>query len=545
MTAKDIRFSFAARDSMLRGIETLAKAVRVTLGPKGRNVALDREFGTKVTKDGVSVAREIELGDRFQNMGVQMVREVAIKTSYRAGDGTTTAVVLAHAIVAGGAKAVAAGMNPLDVRRGIDRAVEAVVAELRRHAKKVSSSAEIAQIATISANGDTEIGKAIAEAMQAVGDDGAIVIEEGTTIKTELTIVKGMQFDRGFASPYFVTNRQKMMVEMDDALVLISEQKLSRLDELLPLLEKVVQADKPLLVIADELEGEAMSALIINKLRGSLKVAAVKPPEVGDLRRAILQDLAVVTGATAISDDLGLKLEDLTLDILGRADKVTIDKQSTTVAGGKGKTEAIDTRIAALRHALAATDSDYDREKLEERLARLTGGVAVIKVGGATELEVREKKDRMRNAMNATRAAVAEGIVPGGGVALLRASRAAATLNADNDDQNAGIEVVRRAIMWPARQIADNAGEDASTVIAKVLASDDPAFGFDAQSGEYGDLMQRGVIDPAKVVLAALEGAASVAGLLITTEAMVAEVPGPPPPELPGHHHHGDLDVDF
>lgn len=545
MTAKDIRFSFAARDSMLRGIETLAKAVRVTLGPKGRNVALDREFGTKVTKDGVSVAREIELGDRFQNMGVQMVREVAIKTSYRAGDGTTTAVVLAHAIVAGGAKAVAAGMNPLDVRRGIDRAVEAVVAELRRHAKKVSSSAEIAQIATISANGDTEIGKAIAEAMQAVGDDGAIVIEEGTTIKTELTIVKGMQFDRGFASPYFVTNRQKMMVEMDDALVLISEQKLSRLDELLPLLEKVVQADKPLLVIADELEGEAMSALIINKLRGSLKVAAVKPPEVGDLRRAILQDLAVVTGATAISDDLGLKLEDLTLDILGRADKVTIDKQSTTVAGGKGEQGAIDTRIAALRHALAATDSDYDREKLEERLARLTGGVAVIKVGGATELEVREKKDRMRNAMNATRAAVAEGIVPGGGVALLRASRAAATLNADNDDQNAGIEVVRRAIMWPARQIADNAGEDASTVIAKVLASDDPAFGFDAQSGEYGDLMQRGVIDPAKVVLAALEGAASVAGLLITTEAMVAEVPGPPPPELPGHHHHGDLDVDF
>ena len=545
MTAKDIKFSFAARDSMLRGIETLAKAVSVTLGPKGRNVALDREFGTKITKDGVSVAREIELGDKFENMGVQMLREVATKTSHRAGDGTTTAVVLAHAIVSGGAKAVAAGMNPLDVKRGIDRAVEVVVAELRRNAREVSSNVEIAQIGTISANGDTEIGNAIAEAMQAVGKDGAIVIEEGTTIKTELNIVKGMQFDRGYASPHFITNRQKMMVEMDDAFVLISERKLSRLDELLPLLEKVVQADKPLLIVAEEVEGEAMAALIINKLRGSLKVAAVKPPELGELRRAILQDLALLTGATAISDDLGLKLEDLALDILGRAEKVTIDKQSTTIAGGRGEQDAIDTRIAAIKNALSATDSDYDREKLEERLARLTGGVAVIKVGGATELEVREKKDRMRNAMNATRAALAEGIVPGGGVALLRASRAAAGLKTDNDDQNAGIEVVRRAIAWPARQIADNAGEDASAVVAKVLANDDHAFGYDASSGEYGDLMRRGVIDPTKVVLAALEGAASVAGLLITTGAMVAEVPGPPPPELPGHHHHGDLDVDF
>ncbi len=545
MTAKDLKFSFEARDSMLRGIETLAKAVRVTLGPKGRNVALDREFGTKITKDGVSVAREIELGDKFENMGVQMVREVATKTSHRAGDGTTTAVVLTHAIVAGGAKAVAAGMNPLDVKRGIDRAVQAVVAELRRNARKVSSNAEIAQIGTISANGETEIGRVIAEAMQAVGRDGAIIIEEGNSTKTELEIVKGIQFDRGWASPHFVTNRHKMLVEMDDAFVLISERKLSRLDELLPLLEKVVQADKPLLVVAEEIEGEAMAALIINKLRGSLKVAAVKAPEIGELRRAIMQDIALMTGGTALSDDLGVKLEDLSLDILGRTGKVTIDKHNTTIAGGKGRQETIDVRIAAIRHALQATDSDYDREKLEQRLARLTGGVALIKVGGGSELEVREKKDRMRNAMNATRAAIEEGIVPGGGVALLRASRAAATLKTDNDDQNAGIEVVRRAIAWPARQIADNAGEDASTVVAKVLASSDDAFGFDAGAGEYGDLMRRGIVDPAKVVLAALEGAASVAGLLITTGAMVAEVPGPPPPELPGHHHHGDLDVDF
>jgi len=545
VTAKDLKFSFEARDSMLRGIETLAKAVRVTLGPKGRNVALDREFGTKITKDGVSVAREIELGDKFENMGVQMVREVATKTSHRAGDGTTTAVVLTHAIVAGGAKAVAAGMNPLDVKRGIDRAVQAVVAELRRNARKVSSNAEIAQIGTISANGETEIGRVIAEAMQAVGRDGAIIIEEGNSTKTELEIVKGIQFDRGWASPHFVTNRHKMLVEMDDAFVLISERKLSRLDELLPLLEKVVQADKPLLVVAEEIEGEAMAALIINKLRGSLKVAAVKAPEIGELRRAIMQDIALMTGGTALSDDLGVKLEDLSLDILGRTGKVTIDKHNTTIAGGKGRQETIDVRIAAIRHALQATDSDYDREKLEQRLARLTGGVALIKVGGGSELEVREKKDRMRNAMNATRAAIEEGIVPGGGVALLRASRAAATLKTDNDDQNAGIEVVRRAIAWPARQIADNAGEDASTVVAKVLASSDDAFGFDAGAGEYGDLMRRGIVDPAKVVLAALEGAASVAGLLITTGAMVAEVPGPPPPELPGHHHHGDLDVDF
>ena len=545
MTAKDIKFSFEARDSMMRGIETLAKAVRVTLGPKGRNVALDREFGTKITKDGVSVAREIELGDKFENMGVQMVREVATKTSHRAGDGTTTAVVLTHAIVSGGAKAVAAGMNPLDVKRGIDRAVLAVVAELRRNARKVSSNAEIAQVGTISANGDAEIGRVIAEAMQAVGRDGAILIEEGNSTKTELEIVKGIQFDRGWASPHFVTNRNKMLVEMDDAFVLISERKLSRLDELLPLLEKVVQADKPLLVVAEEIEGEAMAALIINKLRGSLKVAAVKAPETGELRHAIMQDIALMTGGTALSDDLGVKLEDLSLDILGRTGKVTVDKHNTTIAGGKGKQETIDVRIAAIRHALQATDSDYDREKLEQRLARLTGGVALIKVGGASELEMREKKDRMRNAMNATRAAIEDGIVPGGGVALLRASRAAATLKTDNNDQNAGIEVVRRAIAWPARQIADNAGEDAATVVAKVLASSDDAFGYDAGAGEYGDLVQRGVVDPAKVVLAALEGAASVAGLLITTGAMVAEVPGPPPPELPGHHHHGDLDMDF
>jgi chaperonin GroEL len=545
VTAKDLRFSFEARDSMLRGIETLAKAVSVTLGPKGRNVALDREFGTKITKDGVSVAREIELGDKFENMGVQMVREVATKTSHRAGDGTTTAVVLTHAIVSAGAKAVAAGMNPLDVKRGIDRAVQAVVAELRRSAKKVSSNDEIAQIGTISANGDTDIGRVIAEAMQAVGRDGAVLIEEGNSTKTELEIVKGIQFDRGWASPHFVTNRHKMLVEMDDAFVLISERKLSRLDELLPLLEKVVQADKPLLVVAEEVEGEAMAALIINKLRGSLKVAAVKAPEIGELRQAIMQDIALMTGGTVLSDDLGVKLEDLALDILGRAGKVTIDKHNTTIAGGKGKQETIDVRIAAIRHALQATDSDYDREKLEQRLARLTGGVALIKVGGATELEMREKKDRMRNAMNATRAAIEDGIVPGGGVALLRASRAAAVLKTENSDQNAGIEVVRRAIAWPARQIADNAGEDASTVVAKVLASNDDAFGYDARAGEYGDLMRLGVVDPAKVVLAALEGAASVAGLLITTGAMVAEVPGPPPPELPGHHHHGDLDMDF
>jgi chaperonin GroEL len=546
MTAKELKFSFEARDRLLHGVDVLASAVRVTLGPRGRNVAIDRSFGAKITKDGVSVAKEIELGNKFENMGVQLVQQVANKTSYWTGDGTTTAVVLAHAIARNGAKAVAAGMNPMDLKRGIDRAVEAIVGELKKAAKTVTSNAEIAQIGTISANGDAEIGSYIAEAMQKVGNTGAITIEEGTSLETELDVVTGIQFNRSYISPHFVTNRNKGLVEMEDAYILISEKKLSSLNDLLPLLEKVVQAGKPLLIIADDIEGEVMAALVVNKLRGSLKVAAVKGPAHGELRKAILQDIAVMTGGTVNSDDLGLKLDTTSLDLLGRAKKVTIDKQNTTIAEGAGARADIETRIAAIKAQLEQTTSDYDREKLQERLASLTGGIAVIRVGGATEIEIREKKDRIRNAMHATRAAIEEGILPGGGVALLRASNLASNLKTENDDQKAGIDIVREAITWPARQIAANAGAEASVVIAKILETNDNGFGFDAQTGDFGDLIARGIIDPAKVVRLALQGAASIAGLLITTEAMVAEVPGPPPPELPGHHDHEDhLDMEF
>jgi chaperonin GroEL len=546
MTAKDLKFSFEARDRLLHGIDVLASAVRVTLGPRGRNVAIDRSFGAKITKDGVSVAKEIELGNKFENMGAQMVQQVANRTSYRTGDGTTTAVLLAHAIARNGAKAVAAGMNPMDLKRGIDRAVEAVVGELKKAAKTVTSNAEIAQIGTISANGDTEIGGYIAEAMQKVGTTGVITIEDGTSLKTELDVVTGIQFDRSYISPHFVTNRTKGLVEMEDAYILLSERKLSSLDELLPLLEKVVQAGKPLLIIADDVEAEVRAALVVNKLRGSLKVAAVKAPAYGELRKAILQDIAVMTSGTVNSDDLGFKLDTASLDMLGRAKKVVIDKQNTTIAEGAGTRADIEARIAALKAQLERTGSDYDREKLQERLASLTGGIAVIRVGGATEIEIREKKDRIQNAMHATRAAIEEGILPGGGVALLRASKLAGNLKTENDDQKTGIAIVREAITWPARQIAANAGADGSVVVAKILDSNDNGFGFDAQTCEFGDLIARGIIDPAKVVRSALQGAASIAGLLVTTEALVAEVPGPPPPELPGHHDHEDhLDMEF
>jgi chaperonin GroEL len=545
MTAKELKFSFDARDKMLRGIDLLANAVRVTLGPRGRYVAIDRSFGPRITKDGVSVANEIALGDKFENMGVQMVRQAAIKTSYLAGDGTTTSIVLAHGIVRNGARTVAAGMNPMDLKRGIDRAVEAIVAELKKNARKVASNVEIEQIGTISANGDPEIGRTIADAMNKVGNDGVITVEDGTSRQTEVEVVEGIQFDRSYISPHFITDRHKRVVEMEDAYILISEKKLSSLDQLLPLLEKVVQTGKPLLIIADEVEGEVMAALVVNKLRGSLKVAAVKAPAYGDLRKAILQDIALLTGGTVISEDLGLNLETVSLDMLGRTRKATIDKENTTIVGGAAKKPAIKARVVEIKTRIEEATSDYDREKLQERLARLTGGVAVIRVGGATESEVREKKDRIRNAMHATRAAVEEGILPGGGVALLRASRALARLNNDNDDQKAGTEIVRKAIAWPARQIAVNAGLDGSVVVAKILEKEDNAYGYDAQAGEYGNLLSKGIIDPAKVVRAALQSAASVAGLLITTEAMVAEVPGPPPPELPGHDHDHHHDMDF
>jgi chaperonin GroEL len=547
MTAKELKFSFDARDKVLRGVDLLANAVRVTLGPRGRNVAIDRSFGPRITKDGVSVANEIELGDKFENIGVQMVRQAAIKTSYLAGDGTTTSIVIAHGILSNGARTVAAGMNPMDLKRGIDRAVKAIVGELKKNARKVASNVEIAQIGTISANGDTEIGRTIADAMEKVGNDGVITVEDGTSRQTEVEVVDGIQFDRSYISPHFITDRYKRVVEMEDAYILISEKKLSSLDQLLPLLEKIVQAGKPLLIIADEVEGEVMAALVVNKLRGSLKVAAVKAPAYGDLRRAIMQDIALLTGGTVISDDLGLKLETVSLDMLGRTRKATIDKENTTIVGGAANRSDIEARVVEIKARIKDANSDYDREKLQERLARLTGGVAVIRVGGATEIEVREKKDRIRNAMNATKAAVEEGILPGGGVALLRASRALARLNNDNDndDQKAGIEIVRKAITWPARQIAINAGLDGSVVVSKILEKEDSAYGYDVQAGEYGNLFSKGIIDPAKVVRAALQSAASVAGLLITTEAMVVEVPGPPPPELPGHDHDHHHDMDF
>jgi chaperonin GroEL len=535
MSAKEVKFSVDARDKMLHGIDTLTHAVRVTLGPKGRNVLLDKSFGApRMTKDGVTVAKEIELEDKFENMGAQMVREVASKTSDQAGDGTTTATVLAHAIVREGAKAVAAGMNPMDLKRGVDLAVETIVADLQKNSKNVTSNEEIAQVGTISANGDAEIGRFIADAMKRVGNEGVITVEEAKSLETELEVVEGMQFDRGYISPYFVTNAEKMRVEMEDPYILIYEKKLSGLQELLPLLEAVVQASKPLLIIAEDIEGEALATLVVNKLRGGLKVAGVKAPGFGDRRKAMLEDIAILTGGTMVSADLGIKLENVTVNMLGRAKKVMIDKENTTIVGGAGKKADIQGRITQIKAQIEETTSDYDREKLQERLAKLAGGVAVLRVGGATEIEVKERKDRVDDAMHATRAAVEEGVLPGGGVALLRAIKALEKLKVHNDDQRTGIEIVKKAISWPARQIAINAGEDGSIVVGKILEKDTYAYGYDAQAGEYGNLVSKGIIDPTKVVRAALQGAASVAGLLITTEAMVAELPKKQSPAMPG-----------
>jgi chaperonin GroEL len=526
MSAKDVKFGVEARDKMLRGVDILANAVKVTLGPKGRNVVLDKSFGApRITKDGVTVAKEIELDDKFENMGAQMVREVASKTSDIAGDGTTTATVLAAAIVKEGAKAVAAGMNPMDLKRGIDLAVEAVVEELKRNSKKVTSNDEIAQVGTISANGDQEIGRFLAEAMKKVGNEGVITVEEAKSLETELDVVEGMQFDRGYISPYFITNADKMRVEMEDPYILINEKKLSALNELLPLLEAVVQTGKPLLIVAEDVEGEALATLVVNKLRGGLKVAAVKAPGFGDRRKAMLQDIAVLTGGQAISEDLGIKLENVTLAMLGKAKKVMIDKENTTIVNGLGKKKDIEDRITQIKAQIEETTSDYDREKLQERLAKLAGGVAVIRVGGATEVEVKERKDRVDDAMHATRAAVEEGVLPGGGVALLRATESLKKLRTHNDDQKTGVEIVRKALQAPARQIATNAGEDGSVIVGKILEHGTYGHGFDAQNGEYVDMVKKGIIDPTKVVRQALQGASSVAGLLITTEAMVAELP--------------------
>jgi len=526
MAAKEVRFSVDARDKMLRGVDILANAVRVTLGPKGRNVVLDKSFGApRITKDGVTVAKEIELEDKFENMGAQMVREVASKTSDIAGDGTTTATVLAAAIVKEGSKAVAAGMNPMDLKRGIDLAVETVVEELKKNSKKVTSNEEIAQVGTISANGDQEIGRFLAEAMKKVGNEGVITVEEAKSLETELDVVEGMQFDRGYISPYFITNADKMRVEMEDPYILIYEKKLSALNELLPLLEAVVQTGKPLLIVAEDVEGEALATLVVNKLRGGLKVAAVKAPGFGDRRKAMLQDIAILTGGQAISEDLGIKLENVTLAMLGKAKKVMIDKENTTIVNGGGKKADIEARIAQIKAQIEETTSDYDREKLQERLAKLAGGVAVIRVGGATEVEVKERKDRVDDAMHATRAAVEEGILPGGGVALLRATEALKKVRTQNEDQKHGVDIVRKALSAPARQIAINAGEDGSVIVGKILENSTYGFGFDAQGGEYVDMVKKGIIDPTKVVRQALQGASSVAGLLITTEAMVAELP--------------------
>jgi chaperonin GroEL len=526
MAAKDVKFSVDARDRMLRGVDILTDAVRVTLGPKGRNVVLDKSFGApRITKDGVTVAKEIELEDKFENMGAQMVREVASKSSDFAGDGTTTATVLAQAIVKEGAKAVAAGMNPMDLKRGIDLAVEAIVEDLQKNSKKVTSNEEIAQVGTISANGDAEIGQFLADAMKKVGNEGVITVEEAKSLETELEVVEGMQFDRGYISPYFITNADKMRVEMDDAYVLIYEKKLSGLQELLPLLEAVVQTSKPLVVIAEDVEGEALATLVVNKLRGGLKVAAVKAPGFGDRRKAMLEDIAILTGAQAISEDLGIKLDKVTVSMLGRAKKVMIEKENTTIVSGAGKKSDIEARIKQIKAQIEETTSDYDKEKLQERLAKLAGGVAVIRVGGATEVEVKERKNRVDDAMHATRAAVEEGILPGGGVALLRASEVLKKLRVHNDDQKTGVEIVRKALSWPARQISINAGEDGSVIVGKILEKDQYAYGFDAQNGEYVNMVAKGIIDPTKVVRSALQNAASIAGLLITTEAMVAEMP--------------------
>ena len=546
MAAKEVRFSTDARDKMLRGVDILANAVKVTLGPKGRNVVLDKSFGApRITKDGVTVAKEIELADKFENMGAQMVREVASKTNDMAGDGTTTATVLAQAIVREGVKAVAAGMNPMDVKRGIDIAVAAVVADVQKRSKKVSTSEEIAQVGTISANGEKDIGDMIAKAMQKVGNEGVITVEEAKTAETETDIVEGMQFDRGYLSPYFITNAEKMVAELDDPYILIHEKKLSSLQPMLPILEAVVQGGKPLVIVAEDVEGEALATLVVNKLRGGLKIAAVKAPGFGDRRKAMLEDIAILTGGQMIAEDLGIKLENVTLQMLGRAKRVRIEKENTTIIDGAGQKSEIEGRIAQIKAQIEETTSDYDREKLQERLAKLAGGVAVIRVGGATEVEVKEKKDRVDDALNSTRAAVEEGILPGGGIPLLRAIKAlqALTDKNNNPDQKTGIEIVRRALVSPARQIIDNAGGDGAVVIGKLLESGDYGYGYDAQTGEYADLFKKGIIDPTKVVRTALQDAASIAGLLITTEAMVAELPKKESaPAMPGGGGMGGMD---
>jgi len=537
MAAKDVKFSGDARERMLRGVETLANAVKVTLGPKGRNVVMEKSFGApRITKDGVTVAKEIELDDKFENMGAQMVREVAQKTNDVAGDGTTTAALLAHTIVKEGAKAVAAGMNPMDLKRGIDLAVKAVVDEIKARAKKVGSSSEVAQVGTISSNGDSAVGKMIAEAMQKVGNEGVITVEEAKSLETEIEIVEGMQFDRGYISPYFITNAEKMVAELEDAYVLLHEKKLSQLQAMLPLLEAVVQSGKPLLIVAEDIEGEALATLVVNKLRGGLKVAAVKAPGFGDRRKAMLEDIAILTGGQLIAEDLGIKLESVTPAMLGRAKKVVIEKEKTTIVDGAGKKKDIEGRVNQIKAQIEETTSDYDREKLQERLAKLAGGVAVIRVGGATEVEVKGKKDRVEDALNATRAAVEEGIVAGGGVALLRAKKAIGKLRSGNADVQAGINIVLKAVEAPARQIAENSGHEGSIVVNKILESKSETFGFDAQREDYVDMFDKGIVDPAKVVRAALQDAASVAGLLVTTEAMVAELPKEKPamPAMPG-----------
>ncbi len=535
MSAKEVKFSGDARDRMLRGVDILANAVKVTLGPKGRNVVLDKSFGApRITKDGVTVAKEIELEDKFENMGAQMVREVAQKTNDLAGDGTTTATVLAQAIVKEGAKSVAAGMNPMDLKRGIDIAVAAVVKDIEKRAKKVSSSAEVAQVGTISSNGDVKIGKMIAQAMQKVGNEGVITVEEAKALDTEVEIVEGMQFDRGYISPYFITNAEKMIAELEDAYILLHEKKLSGLQSMLPVLEAVVQSGKPLIIIAEDVEGEAIATLVVNKLRGGLKVAAVKAPGFGDRRKAMLEDIAILTGGQLISEDLGIKLENVTLQMLGRAKKVIIEKEKSTIVSGAGKKADIEARVGQIKAQIEETTSDYDREKLQERLAKLAGGVAVIKVGGATEIEVKEKKDRVEDALNATRAAVEEGIVPGGGVALLRAKKAVGKITDDNHDVQAGINIVLKALEAPIRQIAENAGVEGSIVVGKIVDENSETYGFDAQTEKYVDMINAGIVDPAKVVRTALQDAGSVAGLLVTTEAMVAELPKEPAPAMPG-----------
>ena len=534
MAAKDVKFSGEARERMLRGVDILANAVKVTLGPKGRNVVLDKSFGApRITKDGVTVAKEIELEDKFENMGAQMVREVAQKTNDLAGDGTTTATVLAQAIVREGAKSVAAGMNPMDLKRGIDIAVNAVVKDIEKRAKKVGSSAEVAQVGTISSNGDANIGQMIAKAMQKVGNEGVITVEEAKALDTEVEIVEGMQFDRGYISPYFITNAEKMLAELEDAYILLHEKKLSGLQSMLPVLESVVQSGKPLVIIAEDVEGEAIATLVVNKLRGGLKIAAVKAPGFGDRRKAMLEDIAILTGGQLISEDLGIKLENVTTAMLGRAKKVIIEKEKTTIVNGAGKKADIEARVQQIKAQIEETTSDYDKEKLQERLAKLAGGVAVIRVGGATEIEVKEKKDRVEDALNATRAAVEEGIVPGGGVALLRAKKAVGRIQDENADVQAGINIVLKALEAPIRQIAENAGVEGSIVVGKIVDEKSETYGFDAQDEKYVDMIEAGIVDPAKVVRTALQDAGSVAGLLVTTEAMVAELPKEPAPAIP------------